>query len=164
MSKSLPLSVEREWYSLRDIREIFRVSREAITAIFKDADEKGVPIRVTVLDFSNHPVLKRERPFIRVEKKSLMAYLSRYCDAPSPSADNSQWMEWMSPRDVELVYGISHEFLKSILKDAEWNEMPIQTIRLPFVNGSQTTGRPKRYQIERRSLNAYLSAHTRVSI
>lgn len=161
MSKSLPLDIEREWYSLRDIREIFRISRESITAIFMDASEKGIPIRISVMDFENHPLLKRQRPFIRIERKSLLAYLVSYCDVPEPlEADNSSWMEWLSPRDVERIYGISQEFLRSMLRDAEWNEMPIKMMRLPFANGSRSM-KPKRYQVERLSLNAYLHSHVR---
>lgn len=164
MSNSLPLDVEREWYSLRDMREIFRISREAITAIFMDASKKGIPIRISVMDFENHPILKRKRPLIRIERKSLMAYLVCYCDVPEPpEADNSSWMEWLSPRDVERIYGISQEFLRFLLRDAEWNEMPIKIMRLPFANGSRSM-KPKRYQVERRSLNAYLNFHVRTLI
>lgn len=159
MGKRLSLCVEREWYSLRDIQEVFRVSRKGIAAILKDAQNQGMPIRVVVLDFRSHPLMERQRPFIRVERQSLVRYFAAFCGAPEDAGKNSRWMEWLSPGDVEMIYGFSQESLRKILRDAEWKETPIRTMRLPFKNRSQVTGCPQRYQVERRSLNAYLEAH-----
>lgn len=159
MGRSLSLCIEREWYSLRDIQEVFRFSRKAITAILLDAQKQGIPVRVAVLDFRGHPMLERQRPFIRVERQSLVRYLSEFCGMPKENGENSPWMEWVSPCDVKKIYGFSQESLRKILRDAEWKGEPIRTMRLPFANGSRTTGCPRRYQVERRSLNAYLKAH-----
>lgn len=159
MGRSLSLCIEREWYSLRDIQEVFRFSRKAITAILMDAQKQGIPVRVAVLDFQGHPILERQRPFIRVERQSLVRYLSEFCGMPKESRENSPWMEWMSPADVKKIYGFSQESLRKILRDAEWKGEPIRTMRLPFANRSRATGCPRRYQVERRSLNAYLKAH-----
>lgn len=159
MGRSLPLSVDREWYSLRDIQEVFRFSRKAITSILLDAQKQGIPVRIAVLDFRSHPMLARQKPFIRVERRSLLCYLSKFCGMPPEEKRNSSWMEWLSPADVERIYGFSQESLKKILKDAEWKEAPIRTIKLPFANGSRAAGCPRRYRVERKSLNAYLEAH-----
>lgn len=159
MGRSLPLSMEREWYSLRDIQEVFRFSRKAITAILLDAQKQGIPVRVAVLDFRGHPILERQRPFVRVERRSLVRYLSEFCGMPEGHGENSLWMEWVSPVDIERIYGFSQESLRKILRDAEWKGEPIKTMRLPFKNGSQAMRCPRRYQVERKSLNAYLEAH-----
>lgn len=159
MGRSLPLCVQREWYSLRDIQEVFRISREVIATMLRDAESRGMSIKVLVLDFRNHPLLVRQRPFIRVERLSLTRYLAAYCGGAEPEATNSTWMEWLSPRDIEKIYGFSQESMKRILKDAEWQGMPIKVMYLPFANGSRTVRRPHRYQVERLSLNAYLNSH-----
>ena len=130
--------MEREWYSLRDIQEVFRFSRKAITAILLDAQKQGMPVRVAVLDFRGHP---------------------EFCGMPEGHGENSLWMEWVSPVDIERIYGFSQESLRKILRDAEWKGEPIKTMRLPFKNGSQAMRCPRRYQVERKSLNAYLEAH-----
>lgn len=160
MGRSLPLSVNREWYSLHDIQEVFRISRKIISEILVDANERGIPIRIAVLDFRSHPLMDRERPFVRVERQSLMAYLVSYCGMPESEERNSPWMKWLSPRDVELIYGFSQESLKRMIKDAAWKEMPIRTMRLPSVHSGRVM-KSACYQTERQSLDAYLNAHVR---
>lgn len=164
MGRSLSLCIEREWYSLRDIQEVFRFSRKAITAILMDAKKQGIPVRVAVLNFRGHPILERQRPFIRVERQSLVRYLSECCGMPKENRKNSLWMEWMSPGDVKKIYGFSQESLRRMLRDAEWKGEPIRTMRLPFANGSRSAGCPRRYQVERRSLNVYLNSHLRTLV
>lgn len=159
MGRSLSLCVQREWYSLRDIQEVFRISREVIATMLQDAEDRELPIRVVVLDFRNHPLLARQRPFIRVERRSLTRYLAECCGGCSPEVGNSAWIEWLSPSDIEKIYGFSRESMKRILKDAEWQGMPIKIMHLPFANGSKTMRKPHRYQVERQSLNLYLNAH-----
>lgn len=159
MGRSLPLCVEREWYSLRDIQEVFRFSRKAITSILVDAQKQGMPVRVAVLDFSGHPMLSRQRPFVRVERRSLVRYLSAFCGMPEDTEVNSRWLEWISLTDIEQIYGFSRESLRKMLKDAEWKGSPIRTMKLTFKNGYQAANDSRCYRVERRSLNAYLERH-----
>lgn len=78
MPKLLPLSDKREWYSPKDVEEVYGISRTTLFRVMKDAEEKGRPIRTAVLEFRNGVQNSRKRPFIRIQKRSLDEYLEAH--------------------------------------------------------------------------------------
>lgn len=78
MPKLLPISDKREWYSPKDVEVVYGFSRTTLFRLMKDAEEKGLPIKTAVLNFRNGAVDSRKRPFIRIQKKSLDAYLEAH--------------------------------------------------------------------------------------
>lgn len=78
MSRRLPLSEKREWFSPRDIEEIYGLSRKSLELIRKDAEEKCIPLEVSEMRFKNGSKTDRRRPFIRISRKSLEAYLEAH--------------------------------------------------------------------------------------
>lgn len=81
MPKLLPISDKREWYSPKDVEAVYGISRTTLFRVMKDAEEKGMPIKTAVLHFRNGVVNSRKRPFIRIQKKSLDAYLEAHFEA-----------------------------------------------------------------------------------
>lgn len=75
MSRRLIISGRREWFSPKDIEDVYGVSRTTLWRILKDAQEKGLRIDVTELDFRNGAAGSRKRPFIRISKESFDRYL-----------------------------------------------------------------------------------------
>lgn len=80
MPKMLPISDKREWYAPKDVENVYGISRESLFRIMQDAKEKGMPIKTAVLDFKNGSTTTRKRPFIRIQKKSLDAYLEAHME------------------------------------------------------------------------------------
>lgn len=78
MPKMLKLSDKREWFATKDVEEVYGFSRTTLFRIMMDAEEKGMPIKTAVLHFRNGVVDSRKRPFIRIQKKSLDAYLEAH--------------------------------------------------------------------------------------
>lgn len=78
MPKLMPVSDRREWYAPADVKEVYGISRTTLFRIMKDAEEKGMPIKTAVLHFRNGSVDSRKRPFIRIQKRSLDAYLEAH--------------------------------------------------------------------------------------
>lgn len=54
---------------------MYGISRESLRRIMEDAKEQDMPIKTTVLKFRNGSMTTRKRPFVRIQKKSLEAYL-----------------------------------------------------------------------------------------
>lgn len=80
MSARLEPTEKREWYSPRDVEEIYGISRKTLERIRKDARERGIPLRITKLTFSNGSKTTRKRPCIRICKKSLDEYLEMHAE------------------------------------------------------------------------------------
>lgn len=78
MPKMLKISETREWYSAKDVEAVYGVSRTTLFRLMKDAEDKGMPIKTAVLDFRNGVTSSRKRPFIRIQKRSLDAYLEAH--------------------------------------------------------------------------------------
>lgn len=81
MPRLLPISEKREWYSPKDVEMVYGISRTTLFRVMKDAEEKDMPIKTAVLDFRNGSTTTRKRPFIRIQKKSLDAYLEAHMEA-----------------------------------------------------------------------------------
>lgn len=80
MAKRLQITDRREWYCPKDIEEVYGISRFSLLNIMSDAKEKGVPIKTAVLGFKNGSMTTRRRPFIRINKASLEAYLEAHVE------------------------------------------------------------------------------------
>lgn len=78
MPKRLPITDRREWYSPKDVEEVYGICRESLRQIMIDAEKIGLPIKTTVLKFRNGSMTTRKRPFVRIQKKSLEAYLEAH--------------------------------------------------------------------------------------
>ena len=78
MPKMLPISEKLEWFSPKDVEAVYGISRTTLFRVMKDAEEKGMPIKTAVLEFRNGVRNSRRRPFIRIQKKSLDAYLEAH--------------------------------------------------------------------------------------
>ena len=69
---------KREWYSPRDIEEIYGLSRKTLELIRHDAKKKGIPLEVSEMAFKNGSKSDRRRPFIRISRKSIEVYLQAH--------------------------------------------------------------------------------------
>lgn len=78
MGKRLKLTDKREWLAVKDVEDIYGISRWSLWRMMKDAEEKGAPIKTAVLDFQNRSNTTRRQPFIRVNKKSLDEYMNAH--------------------------------------------------------------------------------------
>lgn len=78
VSRRLSLSEKREWYSPRDIEEIYGLSRKTLELIRHDAKKKGIPLEVSEMAFKNGSKSDRRRPFIRISRKSIEVYLQAH--------------------------------------------------------------------------------------
>ncbi len=78
MSRRLALTDKREWYSPRDIEEIYGLSRKSLEWIRKDAASKNIPLKVSEMTFRNGSKTERKRPFVRISRKSLEIYFEAH--------------------------------------------------------------------------------------
>lgn len=78
MPKRLQITDQREWYCPKDIEDVYGISRESLRRIMEDAKEQDMPIKTAVLKFRNGSTTTRKRPFVRIQKKSLEAYLEAH--------------------------------------------------------------------------------------
>ena len=162
MCRHIELSERREWYSLKEVQVVYRMCRRTLALMIRDAEDKGAPVRIIRLFFEGSPRAARQRPFVRLERKSLDAYLNAHMrpEERSPVVERiPQWQQWFSPADVKAIYGFSRQSLWRILKDAKCNGREIKVAVMEFMNGSSEGRRNPFIRIERASLNAYLEAH-----
>lgn len=80
MPKLLPVTPEREWLAVKDVENLYGISRSTLANIFREAEAEGRPVEVSVLRFLTTQT-SRKRPFIRIRKASLDAYLAAHCEA-----------------------------------------------------------------------------------
>ena len=80
MSQRLQPTERREWYSPKDVEEVYGISRKSLERIRKDACAEGKPIKVSRLPFQNGSSTMRKRPFIRISRKSLDEYLNSHTE------------------------------------------------------------------------------------
>ncbi|OLA87878.1 MAG: hypothetical protein BHW66_12835 [Akkermansia sp. 54_46] len=80
MSRRLQPTERREWYSTKDVEEVYGISRKTLERIRKNAKDEGKPIKVSRLPFQNGSETTRRRPFIRISKKSLDEYMNSHAE------------------------------------------------------------------------------------
>lgn len=78
MPRRLNITDKREWFCPKDVEEVYGISRESLLQMMRDAEEIGMPIKTAVLGFRNGSMTTRKRPFIRIQKRSLDAYLEAH--------------------------------------------------------------------------------------
>lgn len=162
MCRHIEISERREWYSLKEVQEVYRMCRKTLSMVIRDAEDMGLPIRIVKLYFEDSPKISRQRPFVRLERKSLNMYLSAHMkpeDRKPVMELTPRWQQWFSPADVQAIYGFSRQSLWRILKDARINGKEIKVAVMEFMNGSSEGKRNPFIRIERKSLDAYLEAH-----
>lgn len=71
--------------------------------------------------------------------------------------------EWLSPRDVENIYGFSRFSLRNILREAEAEGTPIEVSVLRFLR-TQVSKKHPFIRIRKASLERYLADHYEGSI
>ena len=80
MSRRLQPTERREWYSTKDVEEVYGISHKTLERIRKNAKDEGKPIKVSRLPFQNGSETTRRRPFIRISKKSLDEYMNSHAE------------------------------------------------------------------------------------
>ncbi|WP_141675845.1 hypothetical protein [Akkermansia glycaniphila] len=141
---------------------VYRMCRRTLSLLIRDAEDKGAPIRIVRLFFADNPRDVRQRPFVRLERKSLEAYLNAHMrpEERKPVEDMvPRWQQWFSPADVRDIYGFSRQSLWRMLKDAKGSGQEIKVAVMEFMNGAAEGRRNPFIRIERKSLDAYLAAH-----
>lgn len=78
MPQILKIAPEREWLSPKDVEHVYGMSRNTLLRVLADAAENGQPIESAVLRFRHNAGHTRKRPFVRIRKASLDAYLAAH--------------------------------------------------------------------------------------
>lgn len=80
MPRRLQPTDRREWYSPKDVEEVYGISRKTLERIRKRASAEGMPLKISRLPTGNHADAGSSRPCLRISRKSLDAYMDSHVE------------------------------------------------------------------------------------
>lgn len=80
MPRRLRPTDRREWYSVKDVEEVYGISRRTLERIRQRASAEGRPLKISRLPTGNHAAAGSSRPCLRISRKSLDAYMDSHVD------------------------------------------------------------------------------------